>query len=174
VMGRIGWVAALGYVLTIFAANWLIQHVGPVGVGFGLMAPAGVYAAGLAFTLRDVVQVTLGRLATVLAILIGAGLSYLVSPAFAVASATAFLFSELADMAVYTPLERRSWLGAITLSNTVGLLVDSILFLWLAFGSLAFLPGQLVGKAWMTGLAILLLAGGRRAVLARHAHAELA
>jgi hypothetical protein len=150
-MGRIGWVAALGYVLTIFAANWLIQHVGPVGVGFGLMAPAGVYAAGLAFTLRDVVQVTLGRLATVLAILIGAALSYLVSPAFAVASATAFLFSELADFAVYTPLERRSWLGAVTLSNTVGLLVDSVLFLWLAFGSLAFLPGQLVGKAWMTG-----------------------
>jgi queuosine precursor transporter len=65
-------------------------------------------------------------------------------------------------------------LGAVTLSNTVGLLVDSVLFLWLAFGSLAFLPGQLVGKAWMTGLAILLLAGGRRAVLARHAHAELA
>jgi uncharacterized PurR-regulated membrane protein YhhQ (DUF165 family) len=171
---RIGLVAALGYVLTIFAANWLIQHVGPVSVGFGLMAPAGVYAAGLAFTLRDVVQVTLGRSATVLAILIGAGLSYLVSPAFAVASATAFLFSELADFAVYTPLERRSWLGAVTLSNTVGLAVDSVLFLWLAFGSLAFLPGQIVGKAWMTGLAILLLAGGRRAVLARNAHAEVA
>jgi uncharacterized PurR-regulated membrane protein YhhQ (DUF165 family) len=165
----IGIVAALGYVATIFAANWLIQHVGIVPVGFGLMAPAGVFAAGLALTLRDIVQATLGRAAVIAAILIGAALSYLVSPAFAVASGVAFLVSELADLAVYTPLTRRSWLGAIALSNTVGLVIDSVLFLWLAFGSLEFLAGQVVGKAWMTLLAVVLLAGGRRAVLARHA-----
>ena len=29
------------------------------------------------------------------------------------------------------------------------LVVDSVVFLGLAFGSLAFLPGQIVGKAWM-------------------------
>jgi uncharacterized PurR-regulated membrane protein YhhQ (DUF165 family) len=165
----IGIVAALGYVATIFAANWLIQHVGIVPVGFGLMAPAGVFAAGLALTLCDIVQATLGRAAVIAAILIGAALSYLVSPAFAVASGVAFLVSELADLAVYTPLTRRSWLGAIALSNTVGLVIDSVLFLWLAFGSLEFLAGQVVGKAWMTLLAVVLLAGGRRAVLARHA-----
>lgn len=168
-MRRIGLVAALGYIATIFAANWLIEHVGIVPVGFGLMAPAGVYAVGVAFTLRDIVQRTLGREWTVVAILIGAALSYLVSPAFAIASGVAFLVSEFADFAVYTPLERRSWLGAVTLSNTVGLTLDSVLFLWLAFGSLAFLPGQIVGKAWMTLLAVLLLATGRRALLARHA-----
>jgi hypothetical protein len=55
-------------------------QVGPVPVGFGLMAPAGVYAAGVAFTLRDVVQRALGRHAAVLAILAGAGASYLISP----------------------------------------------------------------------------------------------
>lgn len=168
-MRRIGIVAALGYIATIFAANWLIEHVGIVPVGFGLVAPAGVYAVGLAFTLRDIVQHTIGREATVAAILIGASLSYFVSPAFAVASGVAFLVSELADFAVYTPLERRSWLGAVTLSNTVGLVLDSVLFLWLAFGSLAFLPGQVLGKAWMTLLAVLLLASGRRALLARYA-----
>src|SRR4051812_26866110 len=173
-MTRIGLGAALGYVLTIFAANWLIQHVGLAPVGFGLTAPAGVYAAGVALTLRDVVQATLGRRAVMAAILAGAVLSWLVSPAFAVASAVAFLVSELADFAVYTPLERRSWLGAILLSNTVGLVVDSVLFLWLAFGSLAFLPGQVVGKAEMTVLAVLLLAGGRRALLAWHSSTELA
>lgn len=171
---RIGYAAALGYIATIFAANWLIQHVGIVPVGFGLMAPAGVYAVGLAFTLRDIVQRTLGREATVAAILVGAGISLLVSPAFAFASAAAFLLSELADFAVYTPLERKTWLGAVVLSNTAGLAVDSVLFLTLAFGSLAFLPGQLVGKAWMTLAAILLLTGGRRALLARNTHAELA
>jgi hypothetical protein len=157
-MHRIGVVALAGYIATIFAANWLIEHAGIVNVGFGLMAPAGVFAAGLALTLRDVVQVTLGRLAVVAAILVGAALSYTVSPAFAVASGVAFLVSELADLAVYTPLERRSWLGAVGLSNTVGAVIDSMLFLWLAFGSLEFLAGQVVGKTWTTLAAIAILA----------------
>ena len=72
-MSRVGLAAVCGYVATIFAANWLIVHVGIVSVGFGLMAPAGVYAVGVAFTLRDIVQRTLGRGATVAAILVGAG-----------------------------------------------------------------------------------------------------
>jgi uncharacterized PurR-regulated membrane protein YhhQ (DUF165 family) len=163
-MSRIGIAAALGYVATIFAANWLIEHFGVVPVGFGLVAPAGVFAAGLALTLRDVVQATLGRPAVVAAILIGALLSFLVSPAFAVASGVAFLVSELADFAVYTPLERRSWLAAVAVSNTVGLLIDSWLFLKL-IDSLEFFWGQVVGKAWMTLFAVVLLAGGRRALL---------
>ncbi|MBU4213584.1 MAG: VUT family protein [Actinobacteria bacterium] len=84
------------------------------------------------------------------------------SPNFAVASATAFLFSEFADIAVYTPLRRRRWLTAVVASNTVGLVVDSLLFLWLAFGSLTYLSGQVVGKAWMTALAVALMAVARR------------
>ena len=90
-------------------------------------------------------------------------LSYFVAPAFALASGVAFLVSELADLAVYTPLERRSWIGAVALSNTVGLVVDSMLFLALAFGSQEFLAGQVVGKAWMT-LARCPGAAGRSAV----------
>jgi uncharacterized PurR-regulated membrane protein YhhQ (DUF165 family) len=156
---RIGYSAAIGYIATIFLANWLIQHVGIVTLPLtDLMAPAGVYAVGLAFTLRDIVQRTLGREATVVAILLGAALSYIVSPAFAAASAVAFLLSELCDFAVYTPLERKTWLGAVLLSNTVGLVVDSLLFLQIAFGSQQFLAGQIVGKAWMTLAAVALLA----------------
>ena len=44
----------------------------------------------------------------------------------------------------------------------VGLVVDSIVFLWLAFGSLDFLAGQIVGKAWMVLLSIPLVAYLRR------------
>ena len=65
-------------------------------------------------------------------------------------------------LAVYTPLRRRNWLVAVALSNTVGLVADSLLFLWLAFGSLDFLPGQVVGKLWMTVLAVALLWTVRR------------
>ena len=39
-------------------------------------------------------------------------------------------------------------------SSLAGLVVDSMVFLWLAFGSLDFLAGQIVGKAWMVLLSI--------------------
>lgn len=145
------------YALTILAANWAIQQWGMVSVGFGLLAPAGVYFAGLAFTFRDLLQERLGRGWAVVAVLLGAALSWLVSPSFAAASGAAFLVSELADMLVYSPLRERHWLRAVALSNTVGLVIDSALFLWLALGSLEFLPGQVVAKTYMTLLAVALL-----------------
>lgn len=154
--------AFIGYIATIYAANWAIVHYGAVPVGFGLTAPAGVYLAGVAFTLRDLTQAGLGRSAVSVAIVVGAALSAFVSPSFALASAVAFLVSELADFAVYTRLQRGSWLAAVAVSNVVGLVLDSVLFLLIAFGSLEFLAGQIVGKGWMTVLAVLLLAPVRR------------
>ena len=154
------WLA--GYVLSIVAANATLQLVGLVPVGFGLVAPAGVLWAGLALTLRDLVQERLGRSWVLVAIGAGAALSWVVAPSFALASGVAFLLSELADFAVYTPLRRRSWLGAVAASNAVGLVVDSALFLLLAFGSLDFLAGQVVGKLWVTALTVALLAFVRR------------
>jgi queuosine precursor transporter len=159
---RIGVLCLAGYIATIFAANWAIQHFGLVNVGFGLQAPAGVYFAGLAFTLRDLTQNLLGRRWVVLAILAGAGASWFVASNFAVASGVAFLVSESADFAVYTPLERR-WLVGVLASNVVGTVVDSVIFLWLAFGSLSLLQGQIVGKLWTTAAALAVLSIGRRA-----------
>jgi len=115
----------------------------------------GVYLAGLAFTLRDLTQERLGRVPTLLAVVAGAALSALASPQFALASGSAFLLSELADFAAYTPLRERNGQGTVAVSNAVGLLVDSALFLTLAFGSLEFFEGQVVGKLWMTAMAIL-------------------
>lgn len=158
----IGIITLAGYILTIFAANLAIATFGIVPVGFGLMAPAGVYFAGLAFSLRDALQETLGRRWVVAAILIGALISASLSAQLAFASGLAFLFSELADFMVYTPLRHRHWLGAVIASNTVGAIVDSALFLWLAFGSLEFLAGQVVGKLWMTALAVVLILAWRR------------
>lgn len=160
------------YLLTVPAANWAITTFGLVPVGFGLLAPAGVYFAGLAFTLRDLTHESAGRWYTLAAILGGAALSWLVSDPFvALASGTAFLVSELADFAVYAPLRRRGWLRAVASSNAVGFAVDSALFLWLAFGSLEFLPGQLVGKAWVTLLFVAVLWTIRRVRVSRTAHA---
>lgn len=167
----------LGLLLgTVVAANWALATFGIIPIGFGLMAPAGVLFAGLAFTFRDMLHDAAGRWWVLGAIVLGAALSGLLEDGrqFALASGTAFLASELADFAVYSPLRRRTWIGAVALSNSVGLAVDSALFLWLAFGSLAFLPGQIIGKAYMTLLAIVILWGVRRVVLSRHTSAAMA
>jgi uncharacterized PurR-regulated membrane protein YhhQ (DUF165 family) len=150
--------------LTIPAANWLIGHVGTecvpngpclVPVAPGIMAPSGVTMIGIALVLRDLVQRRLGVGVSVGAIAAGAALSALLAPAsLVVASAVAFLMSEIADLAVYTPLARRRLVAAVIASSVAGLVVDSIVFLWLAFGSLEFLTGQVLGKAWMVLLSI--------------------
>jgi uncharacterized PurR-regulated membrane protein YhhQ (DUF165 family) len=165
---------ALGYFLAFIAcipaANWMIGHVGTVCVphgpclvpvapwgpdGHALMAPSGVLMIGLALVLRDMVQRRLGRNVALGAIVAGAALSGAVAPPqLIVASAAAFLLSELADFAVYTPLQSRGLVLAVLASSLVGLVVDSVLFLWLAFGSLEFLAGQILGKLWMVLLAL--------------------
>lgn len=164
-------VLALLFVGTVFAANWALKRYGIVGVGFGLSAPAGVYFAGLAFGLRDALHEAAGRAWVLGSILVGAGLSYLIEDgvkipggvvAIAVASAVAFLLSELADLAVYTPLRERQWGVAVVASNLVGAVVDSALFLWLAFGSLSHMGGQIYGKALMIVPALLLVGALRR------------
>ncbi|HEY6860777.1 MAG TPA: VUT family protein [Pseudolabrys sp.] len=152
------------FCLTIPAANWMIGHVGTVCVPNGpclvpvvpgIMAPSGVLMAGAALVLRDLVQRRLGIEFGLGAIVAGAAISAgLAPPSLVLASATAFFLSEFADFAVYTPLARRRLVIAVVASSIVGLIVDSIVFLWLAFGSLEFLLGQIVGKLWMVLLAV--------------------
>ncbi len=154
-----GFLYLAGFAACIPAANWLIGNAGticaPAGpclipVLPGVMAPSGVLMVGLALVLRDLVQRRLGVRWAVGAILGGALLSAaLAPPTLVIASAAAFLLSELADLAVYSPLQRRRLMVAVALSGVVGLVVDSIVFLQLAFGSLDYLAGQVAGKAWM-------------------------
>ena len=167
-----GWVALAAFAATIPAANWLIGNAGTVcvddgpcliPVAPGLMAPSGVLMIGLALVLRDVVQESLGRRWAAAAVVLGAGLSFGLAPAaLAVASGVAFLFSEAADMAVYTPLRERALGWAVVLSGLAGSIVDSALFLLLAFGSLDFMAGQVVGKMWMSLVALPVLFAVRR------------
>ena len=79
-----------------------------------------------------------------------------------------FLFSELADFAVYQPLRERRWLLAVAASNLVGLVIDSVLFLQIAFGSLDFINGQIIGKTWTTIVAVPVLLALRRWVVPRY------
>lgn len=152
------------YIGTVYAANWALKTFGFIDIGFGLMAPAGVLFAGLAFTFRDLTHEAVGRWWCLAAIAIGSVLSYVLEDVgrIALASAIAFSLSELLDLAIYEPLRKRGWLRAVALSNIAGLLADSALFLWIAFGSLAFIEGLIVGKVYMTILAIVLLWAWRK------------
>ncbi len=159
-----GYAYLVAFILTIPAANWMIGNVGAVcpenspcliPVGFDVMAPSGVIMVGLALVLRDLVQRRLGKLWALGAIVVGALLSALIAPqALVLASGAAFLVSELADFAVYTPLQKKRLVLAVFMSGVVGLVVDSILFLQLAYGSLDYLSGQIIGKTWMIVLAL--------------------
>jgi len=146
------------YIATIPAANLAVTHFGAVPVGFGYVAPAGVYLVGLTLVLRDLAREAAGRGSVLAAIAIGTVLSYLLAdPSLAMASTIAFAVAELMDFAVYEPLRQRGLLVAMFVSNAIGLLADSLLFLQLAFDSLEYLPGQILGKAWMTLAAVAVL-----------------
>lgn len=196
-MNRYATLAAAAFLATILAANYVTTEYGMVPIGFGLVATAGTYFAGLAFILRDSLQDAIrtgltretrgrGHMAGVIevstpkdwlvalyvmaVIAVGAGLSYLVSdPFIALASGVAFLVSEIADLAVYTPLRNRGYIRAAVASNVVGAIVDTFLFLHIAGFPIADAwQGQIVGKLTITAAVVAGVAAARtrRAVTA--------
>lgn len=157
---------AAAFLACILAANYVTTEYGLVPVGFGLTATAGTYFAGATFVLRDSLQDTAGKWAVVALIVAGAALSFLIAaPFIALASGVAFLASETADLAVYTPLRKRGYIKAAVASNIVGAFVDTILFLWIAgFPIWTSFAGQMVGKLVIT-LAVVIAVGIGRALL---------
>jgi uncharacterized PurR-regulated membrane protein YhhQ (DUF165 family) len=177
------WLPLAAYIACIVGANWAIVQFGLVPVGFGLVAPAGVYLAGFTFAFRNVVQQALGRRWGFACIGIGALLSYAITDKvtipggllpLAIASGITFLLSETADALVWNQLrERHWWIRAMCVGEACGMVVDSIIFLTLALGSLELLAGQILGKLW-TIVPVILLMLAYRAVLARDTRARLA
>ena len=122
------------FILTIPAMNWVVMNVGTVCTADGpCLVPVwpGIMApSGVLFS----------------------------EPSLVLASVMAFFFSELADLVVYTPMRKKWPAWAIMASGLVGSMVDSAIFLSLAFGSIEFIFGQVLGKFWMS-LAVALLIG---------------
>ncbi|MHB2264150.1 VUT family protein [Aliihoeflea sp. PC F10.4] len=162
-----GFLFLAAFCATIPLANWLIGNVGTecvpdgpciIPVWPGIVAPSGVLAVGAALVLRDLVQRRLGIKWAFVALGVGAILSGFVAPAaWVIASVAAFIVSETADMAVFTPLQKRGLVLAVFASGIVGLAIDSMIFLSLAFGGLDFLPGQMIGKSWAILMALPLV-----------------
>ena len=162
----------VAYLGSIVAGVALVRWVGIIPVWPGIEAPAAVLAIGFTLVFRDLLQKRIGSKRTLALMVVGIVLSLLISPAFALASGAAFAASELVDFGVFTgAVPVVGTIAAVVVSNAVSIVVDSLVFLPLAFGSLEFLNGQIIGKAWATafGVAVLLalkLRESRQAVTA--------
>ncbi len=145
----------------IVLSNYLLQHFGLIGPlpGTSWLVPAGTFCAAITWPARDVLSrvsgPTLGPWVGLAAVLVGAGLAWLISPTLAVASAVAYLCSEGTDWGLFWLLggqraEGARYLVPLGVSTIVAAFVDSVVFLslagipWAAAG-----PGLLAGK-WLT------------------------
>ncbi len=116
------------YVFLIVLVNYGFSVAPLVKLPDGTMWPPVSLVVGFVFVIRDFAQREIGH-KILLAMLVGVAISYLMAdPFIAMASAAAFLVSELADWAVYSftgrPLSQR-----ILLSSLLGTPIDSAVFL---------------------------------------------
>jgi hypothetical protein len=147
---------ALSYVGLAVLANWLASKY-VVSVGFGRVAPAGVFCIGAVLVLRDWLQQLRGLVWTMPLVYLAAVVSWAIGEVagwtalekVAIGSLVAFTVSETLEALVFTPLRRRNLTLGVAVSATVGNAVDSVLFLAIAFGSQAFFLGQFIGKSEM-------------------------
>jgi uncharacterized PurR-regulated membrane protein YhhQ (DUF165 family) len=159
----------VAYVGLAVLANWLAaRYVWPVG--FGYVAPGGVFAIGAVLVTRDWINQLAPKLSFAL-IPVASGISYGVGEAagwsalqkVALASVAAFCLSESVEFLVFSPVRRRSFTLGVALSGSVGIALDSYVFLSIAFGSLAFFDGQMIGKAEALAAGVVLTAARRAA-----------
>lgn len=142
--GRVhGALSLAAFILSIWLANFFVTNVGTnvvegihvLPVWFGLSAPSGFVWIGAFRTFRDICQQTLGLRWIIVGILVGGLISATLNSRLAAASGFTFVVAETLDLLVYTPLAERNVVTASVISNVVGSITDSALFLFLAFGS---------------------------------------
>ena len=164
--------ALVAYTASIPLANWMIDPIGTqsfpggphtIPVGFGYDAPSGTLMIGFALFARDIIQRTAGTKAAVMAIALGTVVSFIVaSPALATASVIAFALGELADFVVYTPLQKKRLVLAVIASGFIGGIIDSLIFLQIAFGSTQFWQGQIIAKTAVSLVAGAFIYAGKK------------
>jgi len=115
------------YLVSIVAVNFTFANTDPLSTPLGML-PIGTFVVGIVFVLRDYAQRELGH-KVILVMLIGCVISYfMASPFVAIASATAFVFSELLDWVVFTLL-KSEFHKRVLYSSIVGVFVDTVIFL---------------------------------------------
>ncbi len=170
---RLFTVLSVAYIALVVSANWLASKY-LITVPFThYLAPAGVLAIGAVLVMRDWIQQLRG-LAWTFGLILAAGLLSLASGfAFgygtlvrvALASLAAFIVSEgIFETAIFTPLRKRHFTLGVALSASVGNLIDSYVFLVLAFPAFwhSLYAGNVIGKFEMIAVGVALTLMRRR------------
>ncbi|PZF77615.1 preQ0 transporter [Aestuariivirga litoralis] len=122
------WVAL--YVAAIVAVNWMFTAIAPWSTPMGDLYLANV-VVGFIFVLRDYAQREVGHYILFATAAAGVLTWFMVDPAIAVASITAFILSETADWGVYSYL-RRPLSQRILISSLIAVPLDTLAFQYLA------------------------------------------
>jgi queuosine precursor transporter len=118
------------YVAAIVLVNWMFTSIAPWATPLGDLYLANI-VVGFVFVLRDYAQREIGH-SVLLATAVGGVLTwFMVDPAIAIASITAFILSESADWGVYSFL-RRPLSQRILISSLIAVPLDTLAFQYLA------------------------------------------
>ena len=135
------WVAL--YVIAIVAVNRMFTAIAPWHTPLGDLYLANV-VVGFIFVLRDYAQREIGHYILFATAVAGVLTWFMVDPAIAIASITAFTLSETADWGVYSFL-RKPLSQRILISAMIAVPLDTLAFQYLA--------GYLTPAAFMTEVA---------------------
>ena len=118
------------YIGSIVLVNWMFTSIAPWPTALGDLYLANV-VVGFVFVLRDYAQREIGH-SVLAATAVGGVLTwFMVDPAIAIASITAFMLSEMADWGVYSFL-RRPLSQRILISSLIAVPLDTLAFQYLA------------------------------------------
>lgn len=118
------------YVASIVAVNWMFTAIPPWATPLGDLYLANI-VVGFVFVLRDYAQREIGH-SVLAATAVGGVLTwFMVDPAIALASITAFILSESADWGVYSFL-RKPLSQRILISSMIAVPLDTLAFQYLA------------------------------------------
>ena len=135
------WVAL--YVAAIVLVNWMFTAIAPWPTLLGDLYLANI-VVGFVFVLRDYAQRLTGHYVLAFTAVAGIITYFMVDPAIAIASVTAFMISETADWGIYSftkrPLHER-----ILMSSLIAVPLDTIIFQYMA--------GYLTPAAFITEVA---------------------
>ncbi|WP_407965445.1 queuosine precursor transporter [Bartonella sp. C271] len=140
--------ASFAMCVAVVASNILVQY--PVGLfDLDALLTYGAFTYPFSFLINDLTNRFYGPDAARRVVYVGfisaAFISWiLATPRLAIASSTAFLFGQLLDIIVFTPLRRKTWWKAPLIAALVGSALDTILFFSLAFASSFSFIDQLV------------------------------
>ncbi len=118
------------YVVCIVLVNWTFTVLAPWSTPLGDLYIANVIV-GFVFVLRDYAQREVGHKILLATLVAGVITYFMVDPAIAVASITAFVISEMADWAIYS-FTKRPLQSRILISSLVSVPLDTLAFQHLA------------------------------------------